>query len=433
MLKITGDITKYSSATMFQPGTQWNVTTRFSRISGEMGSQDTRRDTRGFAVKFYTDRGIWDLVSNNSPIFFIRDPMLFIVLVHSIMRNPQTHLLDPSAMWDFFSRTPQAVPQLLIQFSDYGIPLSYRHMDGFSIHAFTLVNSSGAVSYAKFRWRSNQGVKFLSNEQANSLASSNPDFYIEDLYNAIAAGNYPSWNLTAQILSPEQVANIPFYPFDATKDWNTTTYPEVQVGIMTLNQNPPNYFVGVETVAFDPGRLIPGIQPTVDRLLQGRMFAYTDAQVYRVGVNGNDLLRNRAMNAVNNYLRDGPGDYGNNQGAAVNYYPNSFNGPVTSSDNKLAPYRVRGSAGRYSTANDDNYSQGTAFYENVLSPDQRTRLINNLADSISSAYPFIQLRMLKVLCNVGVDLCERLAAALGIDQESTTTSTTGSISTTTYY
>ncbi|NXX09291.1 CATA Catalase, partial [Larus smithsonianus] len=267
--EVTHDITQYCKAKVFEHiGKRTPIAIRFSTVAGESGSADTVRDPRGFAMKFYTEEGNWDLVGNNTPIFFIRDAMLFPSFIHSQKRNPQTHLRDPDMMWDFWSLRPESLHQVSFLFSDRGIPDGYRHMNGYGSHTFKLVNASGRAVYCKFHVKTDQGIKNLSVEEAERLASTDPDYGIRDLYNAIAKGDYPSWSFYIQVMTFEEAEQFPFNPFDLTKIWPHGDYPLIPVGKLVLNRNPVNYFAEVEQMAYDPSNMPPGIEPSPDKMLQ---------------------------------------------------------------------------------------------------------------------------------------------------------------------
>lgn len=266
-----GEIQKYSAAKVFSSvGKRTPIAVRFSTVGGESGSADTVRDPRGFAIKFYTEDGIWDLVGNNTPVFFIRDPILFPSFIHTQKRNPATHLKDADMFWDFFSLRPETTHQFMILFSDRGIPDGFRHMNGYGSHTFKLINANGEPSYCKFHYKTNQKIRNIPPERANELASSDPDYSIRDLYNAIAKGDYPSWTFYIQVMSYEEAQKATFNPFDVTKVWPQGEYPLIPVGKFTLDRNPSNYFAEVEQIAFSPANLIPGIEASPDKMLQGK-------------------------------------------------------------------------------------------------------------------------------------------------------------------
>lgn len=413
--EVTHDITKYSKAKVFEHiGKRTPLAVRFSTVAGEAGSADTVRDPRGFAVKFYTEDGNWDLVGNNTPIFFIRDAILFPSFIHSQKRNPQTHLKDPDMVWDFWSLRPESLHQVSFLFSDRGIPDGHRHMNGYGSHTFKLVNANGEAIYCKFHYKTDQGIKNLSVEEAARLSHEDPDYGLRDLFNAIATGNYPSWTFYIQVMTFSQAESCPFNPFDVTKVWPHKDYPLIPVGKMVLNRNPVNYFAEVEQLAFDPSNMPPGIEPSPDKMLQGRLFSYPDTHRHRLGPNYLQIPVNCPYRArVSNYQRDGPMCVVDNQGGAPNYYPNSFSAPEHQPKLALeSSTRVSGDVRRYNTANDDNVSQVRTFYTSVLNEEQRKRLCENIAGHLKDAQLFIQRKAVKNFSDVHPDYGARIQALL---------------------
>ena len=402
------EITKYCRSKMFSTvGKRTPLVARFSTVGGESGSADTARDPRGFAVKFYTEEGNWDLVGNNTPIFFIRDPILFPSFIHTQKRNPQTHLKDPDMMWDFISLRPETTHQVSFLFSDRGTPDGYRHMNGYGSHTFKNVNASGQAVYVKYHFKTDQGIRNLDADVAGQIASSDPDYAIRDLYNSIAKGEFPSWTMYIQVMTFEQASTCPFNPFDLTKVWSHKEYPLIEVGRMVLNRNPLNYFAEVEQVAFAPSHMIPGIEPSPDKMLQGRLFSYSDTHRHRLGANYQQIPINCPFNTkARNYQRDGPMCI-YNQGSAPNYFPNSFQGPQPDpneyaeheeSINKVNTFTSSSYSNdictkRFETGfSEDNFSQCGEFYRNVLDEGARDRLTSNIAGNLVNAQDFIQRR-----------------------------------------
>ncbi|VEN55345.1 unnamed protein product, partial [Callosobruchus maculatus] len=411
--EVTDDISQYCAAKVFSSiGKKTPIAVRFSTVGGESGSADTVRDPRGFAVKFYTEDGIWDLVGNNTPIFFIRDPVLFPSFIHTQKRNPQTHLKDPNMFWDFISLRPEITHQVMFLFSDRGIPDGYRHMNGYGSHTFKLVNKEGKFVYCKFHYKTDQGIKCIDAKKADELAGTNPDYSIKDLYNAIANKDYPSWTFYIQVMTPEQAASCKFNPFDLTKVWPHSEYPLNKVGKMVLNRNPENYFAEVEQIAFSPGHMVPGIEPSPDKMLLGRIFSYGDTHRHRLGPNYLQLPVNCPYK-VKNYQRDGAACY-YNQGGQPNYHPNSFGGPEndTWAKSLRKPYSVAGDVSRYDTGDEDNFSQPRVFYQKTLDKAAQDRMIANIVGHLSNAADFIQDRTVKMFSNVDKTLGERLAEGL---------------------
>jgi catalase len=392
--EVTNDITKYTKAKPFERvGKRTPIAIRFSTVGGESGSADTARDPRGFAIKFYTEDGNWDLVGNNTPIFFIRDPIFFPSFIHTQKRNPVTHLKDHDMLWDFISLRPETLHQVSFLFSDRGIPDGYRHMDGFGSHTFRLTNKQGEGVWVKFHFKTDQGIKNLPVEKASELAGSDPDYSIRDLYNNIASGNYPSWTAYIQVMTQQQADKSSFNPFDVTKTWPHKDYPLIKVGKLVLDTNPKNYFAEVEQIAFSPAHLIPGVEPSPDKMLQGRLFSYADTHRHRLGVNYKQIPVNCPYAArVQNYQRDGPARVDGNQAGAPNYFPNSFGGPVPDLSVAWHKAPLSGVVDRYSTDDDDNFSQVGIFYNKVLDAAARDRLTSNIAGHLALAHPTIQKR-----------------------------------------
>ncbi|XP_039254419.1 catalase-like [Styela clava] len=417
--EVTHDITKYCKAKIFEKvGKRTPLAVRFSTVGGEAGSADTARDPRGFAVKFYTEDGNWDLVGNNTPIFFIRDPIFFPSFIHTQKRNPQTHLKDPDMFWDFISLRPETTHQVAFLFSDRGTPDGYRHMNGYGSHTFKMVNKDGKPIYCKFHFKCDQGIKNLMADKANELAGSDPDYANRDLFNAISEGNFPSWTFKIQVMTFEQAEKLPFNPFDLTKIWPQADYPLIPVGRMVLNENPKNYFTDVEQIAFAPIHMVPGIEPSPDKMLHGRLYSYPDTHRHRLGTNYMQIPINCPYRArLANYQRDGPQNVTDNQGNAPNYYPNSFNGPQDGDARKdtqpdLSVYSVSGDVKKYSTRDDDNYSQVTNFWSKVLSEPERQRLAENIAGHLKDAQGFLQERTVGNFSQVHSDLGGRIRKML---------------------
>lgn len=323
--EVTNDVTKYTKAAFLsEVGKRTPLFIRFSTVAGELGSSDTVRDPRGFAVKFYTEEGNYDIVGNNTPVFFIRDAIKFPDFIHTQKRDPRTHLKNPTAVWDFWSLSPESLHQVTILMSDRGIPATLRHMHGFGSHTFKWTNDKGEGVWIKYHFKTEQGVKNLDVNTAAKIAGENPDYHTEDLFNAIENGDFPAWKLYVQIMPLEDANTYRFDPFDVTKVWSQKDYPLIEVGRMVLNRNPENYFAEVEQATFSPGTLVPGVDVSPDKMLQGRLFAYHDAHRYRVGANHQALPINRSRNEVKNYQRDGQMRFDDNGGRSVYYEPNSF-------------------------------------------------------------------------------------------------------------
>lgn len=419
--EVKHDISEYCAAKVFEVGKKTPIAARFSQVAANTGYPDTLRDTRGFALKFYTDDGIWDLVGNNTPIFFIRDPILFPSFIHTQKWNPVTHLLDYDAVWDFMSLRPESVHQFMYMFGDRGTPQSYRNMNGYGSNTFTLVNSEGKVVWCKFHYHSDQGVKNMDNSTAVTLAGTDPDYLKRDLYNEIALGHNPSWTFSIQVMSVEEARTVTFNPFDVTKVWPHADFPLIPVGKLCLNQNPSNYFEEVEQIAFNVANFVPGIEPSPDKILQGRLWAYGDASRYRLGVNYPQIPVNAPYREVTprNYQRDGQGAILSQNGTPI-YHPNSFHGPeVDLRAQKLQPkFPTSGLVFRYDSGDEDNFSQPGNFYRNVLDDGGRSRLVDNIANHLGNAADFIQERAVSVFTQVDVDFASKVQVALHFKKNS---------------
>ncbi|CAI3949624.1 Catalase (KatE) (PDB:6RJR) [Commensalibacter communis] len=384
---VTKDISKYTSAKLFDTiGKKTPILSRFSTVGGERGSADTARDPRGFSLKFYTEEGNWDIVGNNTPVFFIRDAIKFPDFIHTQKRVPQTNLKDPNMMWDFFSLSPEALHQVTILFSDRGIPDGFRFMHGYGSHTYSLINKDGVRTWVKWHFRTQQGIKNLDPKKAAELDGSNPDYATEDLFNAIEKGDYPKWGVYIQIMTEEQAKNHKDNPFDVTKVWSQREFPLHEVGFFELNRNPENYFAEIEQAAFAPSNVIPGTGLSPDKMLQGRVFAYADAQRYRIGTNYQQLPINAPKCPYANYQRDGAMRFDSNGGSSLNYEPNSDpNAPKQTNDpNPLFPADLSGAAGIYDNRTDGDYYSYPAALFKLMNADQKELLINNIAESLQS-------------------------------------------------
>ncbi|RWS28442.1 catalase-like protein [Leptotrombidium deliense] len=408
------DIQKYCKASVFKSvGKKTPLAIRFSTVAGELGSADTVRDPRGFAMKFYTDEGVWDLVGNNTPIFFIRDPIFFPSFIRSQKRNPRTHLKDPDAFWDFISLRPETTHQVMFLFSDRGIPDGFRFMNGYGSHTFKLVNEKGEAVYCKFHCKTNQGIKNMDVKKAEVIAGSDPDYAIRDLYNAIANGQFPTWTLKIQVMTYEQAAKWQFNPFDLTKVWPQKDFPLIEVGKIVLDKNPQNYFADVEQMAFSPSNLVPGIEPSPDKMLQGRLFAYPDTHRHRLGANFHDIPVNRPKcPVINPTIRDGPYCYSDNNGAAPNYYPNSFlnakaNPKFIEHRDKVTSPDVH----RHESKDEDNFTQPGIFYSKTLKEDERERLVQNMAGHLKGTQEQFRERAISNFEQASKELGKRLRMA----------------------
>ena len=385
--EVTADVTPWTKAAFLREiGKRTEVFVRFSTVAGEKGSADTVRDPRGFAIKFYTEDGNYDLVGNDTPIFFIRDPLKFPDFIHSQKRDPYTNVQEPDNVWDFFSLSPEATHQFTWLFGDRGIPASYRHMDGFGSHTFQWVNAQGELLWVKYHFKTDQGIRCLTAQEAARIAGENPDHHQLDLLQAIDRGEYPSWTLKMQIMPAAEAAKYRFNPFDLTKVWPYKDYPLIPIGKLVLTRNPDNYFAEVEQAAFNPANFVPGIGPSPDKMLQGRLFAYGDAHRYRLGVNHTLLPVNTPHTVkAQNYGRDGFMRFNDNSKRAKNYEPNSFGGPQQSNEPLYGPIEVQGLAGSFAGERhpeDNDFVQAGNLYR-VMSEEAKQRLVENIAGSLA--------------------------------------------------
>jgi catalase len=414
--EVTKDVTPYTRARFLSEiGKRTEVFVRFSTVAGGRGSADAVRDPRGFAVKFYTEDGNYDLTGNDTPIFFIRDPLKFPDFIHSQKPDPRTNRQEPDNVWDFFSLSPEATHMFTWLFGDRGIPASYRHMDGFGSHTFQWMNAAGEQSFVKYHFKTDQGIECLTAEEAAKVAGENPESHQIDLLEAIDRGDFPSWTLKVQIMPAAEAAGYRFNPFDLTKVWPYKDYPVQEVGRLVLDRNPDNYFADVEQSAFDPGHFVPGIGPSPDKMLQGRLFAYGDAHRYRLGVNHIELPVNRPHAAeVANYGRDGFMRGDGNAGAAKNYEPNSFAGPAETGDPLYAPLAADGASGPYEwdSHEGDDFVQAGALYR-VMDEAARARLVANIAGSLSQvSKDDVIARSVEHFTKADPEYGERVAAAV---------------------
>ncbi len=416
--EVTNDVTKYTKAKFLsEVGKRTEVVVRFSTVGGEKGSADSARDPRGFAVKFYTEDGNYDMVGNNTPVFFIRDPLKFPDFIHTQKRNPATNTKDPDMFWDFLSLTPESIHQVTILFSDRGTPKSYRHMNGYSSHTFKWYNEKGEYFWIQYHFKTAQGIQNLTREEADRLAGEDPDKATRDLREAIARGDYPAWNVNVQIMTPEQAKDYRFDIFDITKVWPHGDFPLIPVGRMVLDRNPKNYFAEVEQAAFSPGNLVPGIAASLDKMLQARIISYHDAHIHRLGPNYQLLPVNAPKAAImDNYQRDGSMRLDPNGEGGPNYYPNSFGGAVPDPQAAEPPFEVSGMAARhpYTYPNDD-FVQPGELYRKVMTDEDRDHLVGNIVSHICGAQKRIQLRQTALFYKADADYGTRVAQGLGLD------------------
>lgn len=383
------DVPRWTKMNVFSAvGKRTPLFIRFSTVAGSKGAADTARDPRGFAVKFYTEEGNWDLVGNNTPIFFIRDGIKFPDFIHSQKYDPFTNRQEPDNIWDFFSHSPEATHQFTWLFGDRGIPATLRHMDGFGSHTFQWINANGERFWVKFHFKTDQGIQCLTSEQAEMVGGKDPSHHHKDLYDAISREEFPTWTLKVQIMPEKDAATYRFNPFDLTKVWPYADYPLITIGRMVLNRVPDNYFAETEQAAFDPSNFVPGIGPSPDPMLQARLFGYGDAHRYRLGINHTRLPINEAKGVhggAHNYGRDGAMRFDANGGRAKNYEPNSYHGPAQTGVDEGAGYDASGSIGRHGLVphrEDSDFVQAGALYR-LIAEDAKVRLIANIAGSLS--------------------------------------------------
>ena len=414
--EVTQDLSRYTKADFLsEVGKRTPMFIRFSTVAGELGSSDTVRDPRGFAVKFYTNEGNYDLVGNNTPVFFIRDAIKFPDFIHTQKRHPQTHLKNPNAVWDFWSLSPESLHQVTILMSDRGIPATLRHMHGFGSHTFKWVNAEGQAVWVKYHFKTEQGIRNLDVDLAAKLAGEQPDYHIEDLFKAIDTGDFPAWKLYVQIMPEADADTYRFDPFDVTKVWSQKDYPLIELGRMVLNRNPDNYFAEVEQATFSPGSFVPGIEASPDKMLQGRLFAYSDAHRYRVGANHNTLPINRPQCPVHHYQRDGQMRADGNGGSSVYYEPNSYGGPQESPADRTSAYPVSGMADSVAYDADDHYMQAGDLYR-LMSAEERQRLVRNIVGAMAPVErEEIKLRQIAHFFKADPEYGRLVAEGLGLE------------------
>ncbi len=380
---VTNDITRYTRANLFgEIGKETPVLLRFSTVAGERGAADAERDVRGFALKFYTEEGNWDLVGNNTPVFFVRDPLKFPDFIHTQKRHPKTNLRSNTAMWDFWSLSPESLHQVTILMSDRGLPTSYREMNGYGSHTYSLLNADNERVWVKFHFKSQQGIKTLSNAEAADLVGQDRESHQRDLFEAIEAGNFPRWTVKIQVMTEAEAETTSFNPFDLTKVWPHAEFPLIDVGVLELNRNPENYFQEIEQAAFSPSNIVPGISFSPDKMLQARVFSYADAHRYRLGTWYEALPVNQPRSAVRTYHLDGAMNFAKPASSDAYYEPNSMGGPVQSPEFAEPPLPLSGAADRYDhrEGNDDFTQAGNLF--RLMSPGQQEQLFRNIAEAM---------------------------------------------------
>ncbi|RKF43375.1 catalase [Paraburkholderia fungorum] len=412
-LKVTHDISRYTKAKVFaELGKETPLFMRFSTVAGERGAADAERDVRGFSIKFYTEEGNWDVVGNNTPVFFIRDPLKFPDFIHTQKRDPYTNMRSNVAAWDFWSRHPESLHQVTILMSDRGIPKNYRQMHGFGSHTYSFINANNERFWVKFHFKSMQGVENFTDAEAAQVVAQNRESAQQDLLTSIEAGNFPKWRFAIQVMPEAQAANYRFNPFDITKVWSQKDYPLIDVGTIELNRNAANYFADVEQAAFTPANVVPGIGFSPDRLLQGRLFSYGDTQRYRLGINHHQIPVNAPRCPVHHsFHRDGAMRTDGNLGNNVNYEPNRF-GDFAQDSNASEPPLAAGTVDRYDHRLDEDYYTQPGMLFALFDAAQRQRLFGNIARHINGVPQEIVARQIEHFRRADPAYAEGVIAAL---------------------
>ena len=414
VLEITEDISKYTKAKVLQKGEKTKMLLRFSTVAGERGAADAERDVRGYALKFYTKEGNWDLVGNNTPVFFIRDAYKFPDFIHTQKRHPHSNMRSNTAMWDFWSLSPESLHQVTILMSDRGIPKSYRHVNGYGSHTYSLINAGGERFWVKFHFKTLQGIETITNAEAEAIVAKDRESNQRDLFENIQAGNFPKWSFEIQIMTNEEAKNCSFDPFDLTKVWPHGDYPMIKVGTMTLNENPKNYFNEIEQASFSPSNVVPGVSFSPDKMLQARIFSYPDAHRYRVGTHYEMLPVNRPIVDVNTYHADGSMNYEIKEPTDAYYEPNSFGGAVEDASFAEPAFETGDMADRYNHRDGNNdFVQVTALF-NLMSDNQKEQLFSNIAEAMGGVPRNIVDRQLALFEQVHKDYAAGVKKALGI-------------------
>ena len=417
---VTGDISRYTKAKIFgEVGKKTELFARFSTVAGEKGAADAERDVRGFALKFYTEEGNWDMVGNNTPVFFVRDPYKFMDFIRTQKRDPRTNMRNPTAMWDFWSLRPESLHQVTILFSDRGLPQTYRHMNGYGSHTYSFINEQGERFWVKFHFKTVQGHAHYTDEQSVTIVGTDRESHQRDLYNSIENRDFPKWRVMVQVMPEAEASTTAYNPFDLTKVWPHSDYPLIEVGIMELNTNPENYHAEVEQSGFSPANIVPGISHSPDKMLQMRIVSYADAHRYRIGVNYDALPVNRPRCPVDNYHRDGAMRFDGNGGGSVNYEPNSFGGPVPDQSQREPALAITGKADRYDPlATDytvDDFQQAGDLFR-LMSPEQQGRLMDNIAGAMKPVPETIQRRQIEHFTKADPAYGTGIATRLGLNR-----------------
>jgi len=424
-LTVTHEISKYTRAAVFSKvGTKTEMLARFSTVAGEMGAADAERDVRGFALKFYTKEGNWDLVGNNTPVFFVRDPLKFADFIHTQKRHPKTNMRSPTAMWDFWSLSPEALHQVTILMSDRGLPVAPMFMDGFGSHTYSMVNAKGERFWVKFHFKTKQGHKHHTNREAESVVGKDRESFQRALFGTIEQGRFPKWKMFIQAMPEADADKTPYNPFDLTKVWPHGDYPLIEVGVMELNRNPDNYFAEIEQAAFSPSNVVPGISWSPDKMLQARIFSYADAHRYRLGTHYEDIPVNRPKCPVHHYHRDGQmNTYGGIKTGNPDafYEPNSFSGPAEAPEFREPPLGISGDVDRYAQKNGagqqvDDFTQPRNLFR-LMNKEQQQRLMDNTTEAMQGVPAEIVKRWVghcyKADPNYGIGIATRMG--LGVE------------------
>ena len=412
---VTHDITKYTRAKIFsQIGKKTEMFARFTTVAGERGAADAERDIRGFAFKFYTEEGNWDMVGNNTPVFFLRDPLKFPDLNHAVKRDPRTNMRSAKNNWDFWTSLPEALHQVTIVMSDRGIPASYRHMHGFGSHTFSFINAANERYWVKFHFRTQQGIKNLSDAEATEIIGRDRESHQRDLLEAIDRGDFPKWTMYIQVMPEADASKVPYNPFDLTKVWPHGDYPLIEVGVVELNRNPENFFAEVEQSAFNPAAVVPGISFSPDKMLQARLFSYGDAQRYRLGVNHHQIPVNAPKCPFHSYHRDGAMRVDGNQGATLGYQPNSYGQWEEQPDFREPPLSVEGMADHWNHREDTDYFSQPGKLFRLMTPAQQQVLFENTARAMGDAPEDIKRRHIANCTQADPAYGAGVAKALGL-------------------
>lgn len=414
-LTITQDITKYTKAKVLQKGKKTEAFIRFSTVAGERGAADAERDVRGFALRFYTEEGNWDMVGNNTPVFFVRDALKFPDFIHTQKRHPRTNMRSPTAMWDFWSLSPESLHQVTILMSERGLPQSYRNVDGFGSHTYSFINAKNERHWVKFHFKTMQGIKNWTNAEAAERVAQDRETHQRDLFESIERGDFPKWKFSVQIMPERDVGKHWYNPFDLTKVWPHKDYPLIEVGVLELNRNPENYFAEVEQAALSPANIVPGISHSPDKMLQARIFSYADAHRYRIGINADQLPVNKPRCPVHTYNVDGAMRLAGNPNPDAYYEPNSFNGPLQDERFREPPLSISGAADRYNhrDGNDDYRQPGDLF--RLMSVQQKQQLFQNYKAAMQGVPVEIVKRQIAHCYRADPEYGAGIAKAIGID------------------